>query len=116
MGTLESEGTTEFANLIIFAIGVTPRDIDPVPDEASAVGDSIRPLMHVPPPTKLTYTIEGCSEHSGHYVAQNILVDAPTDHFSRWSGIHQVPSVKQWILLKLESLSVLSEFLLWWFG
>jgi hypothetical protein len=62
---------------------VTPRDID---DETSAaVGDSIRPLMHVPPPMKPTYTIEGCSEHSGYYVAQNILVDAPTDHFSWWS-------------------------------
>ncbi|KIK45059.1 hypothetical protein CY34DRAFT_78616 [Suillus luteus UH-Slu-Lm8-n1] len=46
----------------------------------------------------MNYTIVGCSEHSGNYVPEDILVDAPQDPSSRWT--------KRWILLKLETLSV----------
>lgn len=55
----------------------------------------------------LTYTIAQCSASSGRYVAENILVDNPMDQGSRWSGAHQ-GNAKQWILLRLESLAVLS--------
>ena len=57
---------------------------------------------HVEP---ISYTIVGCSEHSGHYVAENILVDRPQDHPSRWSGTPQLPSMP---LLLLETLAVVS--------
>jgi hypothetical protein len=63
-----------------------------------------------PPSTRLSYTIAGCSEHSNRYVAENIMVDAPTDPNSRWSGQHESPSIKQWILLRLDTLSVIGEF------
>ncbi|KII92652.1 hypothetical protein PLICRDRAFT_480069 [Plicaturopsis crispa FD-325 SS-3] len=62
-----------------------------------------------PPSTTLLYTIADCSDHSGKYVAQNIMVDAPADQTSRWSGTHQVPSAKQWVLLRLENLSILKS-------
>ena len=61
--------------------------------------------------TRLSYTIAGCSEHSNRYVADNITVDAPTDPNSRWSGQHESPSIKQWILLRLDRLGVIGEFL-----
>lgn len=64
-----------------------------------------------PQSTRLSYTIAGCSEHSNRYVADNITVDAPTDPNSRWSGQHESPSIKQWILLRLDRLSVIGEFL-----
>ncbi|KAF8134289.1 Muskelin N-terminus-domain-containing protein [Boletus edulis] len=54
----------------------------------------------------IPYSIAGCSEHSGHYVAENILVDRPQDQSSRWSGAQQPPSMKQWILLRLETLAI----------
>jgi len=38
------------------------------------------------------------------------MVDAPTDPNSRWSGQHESPSIKQWILLRLDTLSVIGEF------
>ncbi|KAI6037579.1 Muskelin N-terminus-domain-containing protein [Pisolithus marmoratus] len=58
-------------------------------------------------PTEIiSYTIAGCSEHSGNYVADNIKVDRPLDQASRWSGAQQVPSMKQWILLRLDTLAV----------
>jgi hypothetical protein len=38
------------------------------------------------------------------------MVDAPTDPNSRWSGQHESPSIKQWILLQLDTLSVIGEF------
>ncbi|KAG9309267.1 hypothetical protein JVU11DRAFT_10751 [Chiua virens] len=62
----------------------------------------------LPATESIAYTIAGCSEHSGHYVADNILVDRPQDQSSRWSGAQQPPSVKQWILLRLETLGVVS--------
>jgi len=65
-----------------------------------------------PSSTRLSYTIAGGSEHSNHYVAENIMVDAPTDPNSRWSGQHENPNVKQWILLRLDALSVVGEFLI----
>jgi hypothetical protein len=62
-----------------------------------------------PFPTQLSYTIAGCSEHSNRFVAENIMVDLPTDPNSRWSGLHENPSIKQWILLRLDTLSVIGE-------
>ena len=67
---------------------------------------SIHVEQHIPPSIPLVYTIAGCSEHSGSYEASNILVDRPMDQASRWSGTHQMPN-KQWMLLRLEKLSVL---------
>jgi hypothetical protein len=57
----------------------------------------------------LSYTIAGCSEHSNRYVAENIMVDSPKDPNSRWSGQHESPSIKQWILLQLDELSVIGK-------
>jgi hypothetical protein len=38
------------------------------------------------------------------------MVDNPSDHMSRWSAAHHLgPNVKQWILLKLDDVSVVSE-------
>lgn len=56
----------------------------------------------------LKYTIAAASEHSGVYVASNILRDEPTDSTSRWSGASQIPHVKQWVTLRLDNLAVLS--------
>jgi hypothetical protein len=63
----------------------------------------------VPPAQPITYAIAGCSEHSGNYVPENILVDTPQDPTSRWSGAQQLPTAKQWILLKLETFSVIKS-------
>ncbi|KAL4078206.1 Muskelin N-terminus-domain-containing protein [Scleroderma yunnanense] len=63
----------------------------------------------LPPTEPISYTIAGCSEHSGHYVADNIKVDRPHDPSSRWSGAQQPPSMKQWILLRLDSLAVVKS-------
>jgi muskelin len=78
--------------------------------------------------TVLEYTVIGSSAHSGHYVAENILVDNPSDQVcfispgtrpprlkrrgqtSRWSGAFPSPLNEQWILLRLEKPSVLSEW------
>jgi hypothetical protein len=57
----------------------------------------------------LKYTIAGASQHSGSYVAENIMKDEPTDQTSRWSGAEQAPTVKQWITLKLDSLAIVSS-------
>jgi muskelin len=62
----------------------------------------------IPPSIPLVYTIAGCSEHSGRYEASNILVDRPMEQASRWSGAHQMPNAKQWMLLRLEKLTILS--------
>ena len=59
--------------------------------------------------TRLTYTIAGCSEHSHRYVPENILVDSPKDQASRWTGVNEGPNVRQWLLLRLDSLSVVGE-------
>lgn len=56
----------------------------------------------------LSYSIEGCSEHSGRYVAENIMVNNPQDQSSRWSGAYQTTNAKQWMLLRLDSPAVLS--------
>ena len=59
----------------------------------------------------LTYAIAGCSEHSSRYVAENILTDSPKDQSSRWSGLHEDPHVKQWLLLRLDSPSIIRAYL-----
>jgi Muskelin N-terminus len=59
--------------------------------------------------TRLTYTIAGGSDHSHRYAPENILVDMPKDQASRWTGVNEGPSVKQWLLLRLDSLSVVGE-------
>lgn len=60
----------------------------------------------------LSYSIAGCSDHSHRYIAENILVDSPTDQSSRWSGSHEGPNMKQWLLLRLDELSVVGELVL----
>ncbi|KAG1715773.1 hypothetical protein ID866_1397 [Astraeus odoratus] len=67
---------------------------------ASMGGPSLPPVEVIP------YSIAGSSEHSGHYAADNIKVDRPHDQSSRWSGAQQPPSMKQWILLRLDTLAV----------
>ncbi|KAG1767395.1 Muskelin N-terminus-domain-containing protein [Suillus occidentalis] len=74
---------------------------------SAAWATSSQPTM--PPAQAMNFTIVGCSEHSGNYVPENILVDAPQDPSSRWSGAQQLPTAKQWILLKLETLSVVKS-------
>ncbi|KAH7925639.1 hypothetical protein BV22DRAFT_1119428 [Leucogyrophana mollusca] len=73
----------------------------------------VPPLSRSSPTVPIPYTIAGCSEHSGKYVAENIMVDAPMDQASRWSGAQQVPGAgggaKQWMLLKLEEQSVVKS-------
>ncbi|KDQ55802.1 hypothetical protein JAAARDRAFT_208578 [Jaapia argillacea MUCL 33604] len=65
--------------------------------------------LHHIPSEPLLYAIAGCSEHSGRYVAENIMVDAPNEQTSRWSGAGQTVSVKQWISLRLETTSVVKS-------
>ncbi|OSD06938.1 hypothetical protein PYCCODRAFT_1359801 [Trametes coccinea BRFM310] len=55
------------------------------------------------------YEIAGSSEHSGEYVAENILADRPRDHSSRWSAAFAAPPMKQWIRLRLKKMSVLKS-------
>lgn len=62
-----------------------------------------------PPWVPISYSIASCSEHSCRYVADNIKYDRPMDQSSRWSGASQNQNAQQWLLLELESLSVLSE-------
>jgi hypothetical protein len=57
------------------------------------------------------YSIVNSSEHSGKYTAENIRVDNPNDQASRWSGAsgaQPIQNLKQWILLRLDSVCVLS--------
>jgi hypothetical protein len=57
------------------------------------------------------YSIVNSSEHSGKYTAENIRIDNPNDQASRWSGAsgaQPVQNLKQWILLRLDSVCVLS--------
>lgn len=37
-------------------------------------------------------------------------MDRPGDQSSRWSGAYQASNIKQWMLLKLDQLSILSEY------
>ncbi|EJF65436.1 hypothetical protein DICSQDRAFT_79600 [Dichomitus squalens LYAD-421 SS1] len=53
------------------------------------------------------YEIAGASEHSGSYVAENILHDRPRDQTSRWSGAISASNTKQWIRLRLKNPCVL---------
>lgn len=62
----------------------------------------------IPPTVSLRYSIAGCSEHSGTFVAENILVDNPTDKSSRWSGAYNSSNAKQWVLLRLATPCILS--------
>jgi hypothetical protein len=65
--------------------------------------------LHLQPPSiLLKYTIASSSPHSGKYAPENIIEDKPMDQASRWSGAFQA-STNQWIILELESLSVLSN-------
>lgn len=64
--------------------------------------------MDFPSIQQITYSISGSSEHSGKYVAENILVDNPEEQSSRWSGAYQAGNVKQWMLLETNELCVLS--------
>lgn len=61
------------------------------------------------PTEVISYTVVDSSEHSGNYVADNIKVDRPLDQASRWSGAQQAPSMKQWILLRLDMLAVVKN-------
>ena len=54
------------------------------------------------------YEIAGASEHSGAYVAENILYDKPRDQGSRWSGAIAPANSKQWIRLRLKHICILS--------
>ena len=69
---------------------------------------SVSASTPLPTTEPIPYSIAGCSEHSGHYVAENILVDRPQDQSSRWSGAQQPPSMRQWILLRLETSGIVS--------
>ena len=70
------------------------------------MGDSL------PEPDVVTvdYEIAGSSGHSGSYVAENILLDKPTDQSSRWSSAIAVTNGKQFIRLRLKQLCVLSMY------
>ncbi|KAI0030784.1 Muskelin N-terminus-domain-containing protein [Vararia minispora EC-137] len=63
----------------------------------------------LPSPETLTFAIAGCSEHSGRYVAENILVNRPHDQTSRWSGLDEDPHIKQWLLLRLDKPAVIQS-------
>ncbi|KAK2464345.1 hypothetical protein APHAL10511_003802 [Amanita phalloides] len=57
-------------------------------------------------PVNLAYSIAGSSPYSGRYTPEKIITDNPSDHTSRWSSAYQGVA-HQWILLRLESLSIL---------
>lgn len=61
---------------------------------------------------RLRYSIHDVSSHSGKYIPENIMIDAPHDKSSRWSGIQQSGlssfRQRQWITLKLDKVAVLS--------
>lgn len=59
-------------------------------------------------PVNLSYSIAGSSPHSGQYTPENIIVDNPGDYTSRWSSAYP-GTAYQWILLRLDSVSVLRE-------
>ncbi|KAI0373966.1 hypothetical protein BV20DRAFT_936559 [Pilatotrama ljubarskyi] len=66
-------------------------------------------ISREPDVVSVEYEIAGSSEHSGEYVAENILVDRPRDHSSRWSAANTAPNTKQWIRLRLKQLCVLKS-------
>ncbi|KAL0581921.1 hypothetical protein V5O48_000151 [Marasmius crinis-equi] len=58
----------------------------------------------------LLYSIDSSTPPSGRYIAENILVDCPTDQSSRWSTSVQNDS-NQWITLRLNTLSIRASHL-----
>lgn len=85
----------------------------PSPTRTSGLSDVyLYSLMgdYLPEPdmSMVDYGIAGSSEHSGAYVAENILVDRPRDQTSRWSGAIAASNTKQWIRLRLNQICVLS--------
>ncbi|KAI0685090.1 Muskelin N-terminus-domain-containing protein [Cerioporus squamosus] len=68
-------------------------------------------MSDLPEPDVVTvdYEIAASSGHSGSYVAENILVDRPTDQSSRWSSAIAVTNGKQFIRLRLKQLCVLKS-------
>ncbi|KAF9446346.1 hypothetical protein P691DRAFT_733454 [Macrolepiota fuliginosa MF-IS2] len=64
--------------------------------------------MILPPSSvPLSYTVAQSTPHSGKYGPEHILLDKPLDQSSRWSGAQQGNNAKQWILLKLDQMSIL---------
>lgn len=82
------------------------RDV-PLPYSYQVPGISFE-MEKQPETIPLIYTIAGCSEHSGRYNPENIMVDNPQDQNSRWSGAYQAFNSKQWVLLRLDQLCLLS--------
>ena len=95
----------KFAYVTLYQIHMASFTSEPIAHDYDAGEES---TSH-PRPTQLSYAIAGCSEHSNRFVAENIMVDLPSDPNSRWSGLHENPSIKQWILLRLDTLSVIGE-------
>ncbi|KAH7339322.1 Muskelin N-terminus-domain-containing protein [Rhizoctonia solani] len=61
--------------------------------------------------TEIKYTIESCSSFTPGYPPENIYTDHPDDVKSRWSTErHSDPGIQesQWVILKLEKLSVVT--------
>uniref|UniRef100_A0A0W0F3Q7 Muskelin N-terminal domain-containing protein n=1 Tax=Moniliophthora roreri TaxID=221103 RepID=A0A0W0F3Q7_MONRR len=55
----------------------------------------------------LTYAIDASTPPSGRYVAENVLIDKPTDQNSRWST--STSNTNQWITLRLQSLAIVKS-------
>lgn len=64
-------------------------------------------MSSIPSSVPLHYTIAQSTSHSGKYGPEHILLDRPQDQSSRWSGAYQGNNAKQWILLKLDQMSIL---------
>lgn len=69
-------------------------------------------MISPPSSVPLTYTVAQSTPHSGKYGPEHILADKPSDQASRWSGAYQGNNAKQWILLKLDQMSILSAWAL----
>ncbi|KAI5116499.1 hypothetical protein M0805_009924 [Coniferiporia weirii] len=68
------------------------------------------PDMPKPPSMQIKYSIAGCSEHSGRYVAENIKFDRPLDQSSRWSSAREIAvNGKSWILIEMDTVAVLES-------
>ncbi|KXN90804.1 Muskelin [Leucoagaricus sp. SymC.cos] len=66
-------------------------------------------MISTPPSVALHYTVTQSTPHSGKYGPEHILLDKPQDQSSRWSGAYQGNNAKQWILLKLDQMSILTH-------
>ncbi|THH00239.1 hypothetical protein EW145_g7119 [Phellinidium pouzarii] len=70
----------------------------------------IRLDMPKPSSVQIKYSIAGCSEHSGRYVADNIKYDRPLDQSSRWSSSKDnAVNGKSWILIEMDTVAVLGH-------